>query len=203
MVRRAWLLLCAAAAARELCEAGREVRKGDGVPGSLRALQKASGDLGAVLGAELGAELVGSDIDVAVPAQVIASETKGGVTVLREGEVLSGCFAVTECVACVTTRGKLAEPACQVSGFRQISVCSAKINRTVNEKGEVCEGPGCTVTESAREARAYTTCLPKRSDETDSVRSFETFMFMGAMASIWVVRQRKKHAYQRLSNSLR
>jgi hypothetical protein len=203
MARRAWALLCAAAAANALCEAGRESRAGGGARGSLRALQEANGDLGAVLGAELGAELVGSDIEAAEPAVLTAPESKGDVTVLREGEILSACFAVSECVACVTARGKPAEPACQTSGFRQISVCTAKINRTVNAKGEPCEGPDCTVTESAREARVYTTCVPKRSDEADGVRSFETVMLLGAAASIWAVRQRKKQAYQRLSNSLR
>ncbi len=204
MARRAWALLCAAAVAADaLCEAGRESRDGGSARGSMRALQKANDDLGEVLGAEQGAELIGSDIKAAEPAQLIAPESKIDVTALREGEVLSACFAVSECVACVTARGKPAEPACQASGFRQISVCTAKINRTVNTKGELCEGPDCAVTESAREARVYTTCVPKRSDEADDVRSFETVMLLGAAASIWAVRQRKKQAYQRLSNSLR
>lgn len=101
--------------------------------------------------AVIGAEIRTSENSVSM------SRDKYGITALLPGEVLVNCFPVTECGACPKSkkRWERGEEPCQATGFKQISVCSARTNKT----SEGCEGTGCTLIETSREAVSFTSYL--------------------------------------------
>ncbi len=150
-------------------------------------------------------ELAGTDITADENTVIGSSEEDQApeITQLKSGEVLSDCFAVTDCVPCTKSERRWSQGPhyCQSTGFKQVSVCSARLNSTVDDKGLPCEGAECSTTLLVREARAYTSCVPVNGG-ADRVRSFETYMFVGAVASLYVVHRRKRQAYQRLSSSI-